>query len=424
MTYSWIYGSASNGLATIISYLPVYLYAESFRVSSAILLATSSRRIVLPPITGCIKDIDRLWNLSVPKLFSDFSTEQYVVASLRHGNTFSLCNSSLLTRAGLVGRSRDSIEVNEQSGRPTTLHLTFIYPQPDSSERKQEWTARFAHVLEAALLIAVSSLLFFQGLWIGGAAILCILINLLLFCLLQQLSSFVFANKHAIAKDSKDTVANGAAIDIHVIAENWNASEIDVLIGYSSQLHVLTNILVRVKNWNIVRLTARSVVVVSIIQAALLASLVSRSDKQAWGSLFWLACYLALRISSAILLRRCPSLLFDGQPLVMEKVSPLIFNSRRIALRFLASLPMTKPRVSRWDWLNVFMPPNERRVKWQTDIIAAGLEIEATDLEQGRIEDIDFSICTLVRDVRVAKQNNDFAGKLGKFLKEVRLRRP
>lgn len=116
MTYSWIYGSASNGLATIISYLPVSLYAESFRVSSAILLATSSRRIVLPPITGCIKDIDRLWNLSVPKLFSDFSTEQYVVASLRHGNTFSLCNSSLLTRAGLVGRSRDSIEVDEQSG--------------------------------------------------------------------------------------------------------------------------------------------------------------------------------------------------------------------------------------------------------------------------------------------------------------------
>ena len=63
MTREWI--NASNGLATTISYLPVSLYAESLRVGSTTLLATCSRRTLLYPITGCIKDLDWLWNLLV-----------------------------------------------------------------------------------------------------------------------------------------------------------------------------------------------------------------------------------------------------------------------------------------------------------------------------------------------------------------------
>ena len=355
-------------------------------------------------------------------LLSDFKGEPYVVASLRHGNTFSLCNSSLLTRAGLVGRSRNSVEIDEQYRRPTTLHFTYLYPRLDSSDWKTEWAARITHFLEAAFLIAVSTLLYLEGLWIGSAAILCILVNLFLFCLLQQTSSLVFANKHAVAKDCRDTAAYGAAIDIHLIAENWNASEIDVLIGYSSQLHALTNILGIVRNWRVLKLIIRFVVVFSAIQAALLASLVSRSDRQVWGSLFWPACYILLPFPSAIILRRSPSLLFDGQPLFMEKVPPMVFNSRRTALAFLASHPMTKPKAPRWDLLNVFMPPNERRKKWQTDIIAAGLETGRNDLENGKVEDIDISTLTLVRDVKAAKENNDFARTLRKFQTEMKLR--
>ena len=61
------------------------------------------------------------------------------------------------------------------------------------------------------------------------------------------------------------------------------------------------------------------------------------------------------------------------------------------------------------------MPPNERRKKWQTDIIAPGLESGRNDLENGRVEDIDISTLTLVRDVKAPKENNDFARTLRKF---------
>lgn len=423
MTEDFIHSSNLQAFASIVSYLPVALYAESLRLSSAIILAASSQRTIIPPITGCIKDIDRLWNLSVQQLLSEFNTQQYVAASLRHGNTFNLSNSSLLTRSGLVGRSRDSAEINEQVRRPTILHLTYLYPRSDDYGWRHQAITLTIHLLEAALLIAFSSSLLSRGLWIGGAAILCILINLLLFCLLQHASSFVFGNKYAVASDTKLTTADGAALDIHVIAENWNASEIDVLIGYSSHLHALTNILVLVKNWKVVKYVSRAVVVVATIQAALLASLASRSDKQVWGSLFWLICYAILQLPSTITIRRQPAVLFDSQPLVMEKVPPLVFTGRRTALAFIGSLPMTEPRSQRWDWLDGFMPPNERRAKWQTDIVAAGLDTEVGDLEHGKQEGLELEVYRLVRDVRAVRANKDFARVSRKFSAGVKFRK-
>jgi hypothetical protein len=75
----------------------------------------------------------------------------------------------------------------------------------------------------------------------------------------------------------------------------------DVLIGYSAQLHALTNIPVRIKRWKVVKWTARAIIMVLATQAALLGSLVGRSDQQALGTAVWLLCYLISQIPPRVL---------------------------------------------------------------------------------------------------------------------------
>lgn len=60
----------------------------------------------------------------------------------------------------------------------------------------------------------------------------------------------------------------GAALDVHVVVENFNASEIHVLIGFSAHLHSLTNIPIRIGSWRSVVWITRLVGVVLVIQAA------------------------------------------------------------------------------------------------------------------------------------------------------------
>lgn len=53
------------------------------------------------------------------------------------------------------------------------------------------------------------------------------------------------------------TAARGAGVDAHVVVEDWNASDIDVLVGYSSYIHALTNIPIRIRSWRAVVMISR-----------------------------------------------------------------------------------------------------------------------------------------------------------------------
>jgi hypothetical protein len=97
-------------------------------------------------------------------------------------------------------------------------------------------------LVEFIILITLSAICFQNSLWIAGVLLLCLAVNLALLLILQYGTKFVFANALALARDILLTAANGAAIDAQVIERVWNATEMDVLVGYLSQLHALTNI--------------------------------------------------------------------------------------------------------------------------------------------------------------------------------------
>ena len=55
-------------------------------------------------------------------------------------------------------------------------------------------------------------------------------------------------------------------------------------------------------------------------------------------------------------------------------VPQIILLSRRAALAFISSLPITPPKVGKWDWTDAFLPRNTRRGNWQMEMIVAELD--------------------------------------------------
>ena len=180
----------------------------------------------------------------------------------------------------------------------------------------------------------------------------------------------------------------------------------DVLIGYSAQLHALTNIPVRIKRLKVVKWTARAIIVVLATQAALLGSLMGRSDRQTLGTAAWLLCYLVLQIPPRVLAHLNPDAVLDGQPAGVKRLTPLTFSERRPALAFIASLPTIDSRSGNWDWLDGFMPHNEGRRQWETEMVATGVSEAAVDGELG--PQIEHSTARLLREVNSMKKNEAF----------------
>ncbi|KAF2654712.1 hypothetical protein K491DRAFT_459161 [Lophiostoma macrostomum CBS 122681] len=226
------------GLLTFTSYAPIALYAESLRINSALVYAIGSSLSIPCPLTGCVKDLGRIWHLSPSDILSDFKSSQSSVASLRHGNSFPLVNKAVLERAGLIGRKSYPVDV-ESHWRTMTVNLTYFYPLGNIPSRsRQVSVCRVLAVVETTALIAISVACYFSKLYIGAGLVLCLAINTALQVLLQQLSTTLFAKQSNIASDVAITTKRGAASDVHVIVEHWNASEIDVLIGYPhSSMH-------------------------------------------------------------------------------------------------------------------------------------------------------------------------------------------
>ncbi|BCS23556.1 uncharacterized protein APUU_31780S [Aspergillus puulaauensis] len=390
----------------VITYAPIALYAENLRVSSALVQSICSKICTHSPVTGCVKDIATLWNIRQQDIFEypTFSQSGKQVVSLRHGNTFALVNAAVLDNAALIERGlsldrpKPATEAALSVFRPTTVNITFLTPtsKPQHinhiSNVKRFWLSYTITLLEGLTLLLAAAFLAYEGLFLGAVILVCPFASTALLVSLQHFSRPIFANKASIEKDNRIKASGGAAVDVHIVAANWNASELDVLIGYSSQLHALTNIPMRTNNPRLMLWMARILTVVLVTQASLLAASAAgtrdtgsgsgsdQTNAEAWGTLCWLVCYLLMLIPLRIFKSHLEDSLLDTQPFVARRLSSLVFSGRKDALCFIAGLPVSlRETVGRWDWVDAFMPPNARRREWEavTDRVHARIKVAA-----------------------------------------------
>jgi len=239
----------SSDIYRILSYLPISLYAESLRVQSALVTCIATTYSVAPALTGCVKDLAQLWETDSSTLFEDFGRgKQYNVTSLRHGNVFSLVNRALLEEAGLLSRraseeSRAYKHVGKVAAyRSTYVNVNFVTPALPRPTTGLIWICRGFVVLELLLQIGCAILMAYERFFRGSTLFGCMAINTVLTCILREPCVAVFSKSADLSLDVKKTVAGGAALDVHVITSSWNSSRLQVLCGYSSQLHSLTNL--------------------------------------------------------------------------------------------------------------------------------------------------------------------------------------
>ena len=407
----------------LMSYLPIALYAESIRLNSALVYALGSNLALPLPLTGCIKDLDRIWHLSPQEITSDPRPYgRSSVASLRHGNSFPLANKAILDQASITGRQiyRKESNKTELLTRPVTLHVTYILPvESESSFSYHFWLSRMLAAIELSFLAGASSLCYAYGLITAAALLLCLVINTALLLSIQHLTTMTFANMVAIEKDRKLTAAHNAALDVHVVVEDWNSSNVDVIAGYSSMLHALTNIPIHVNKWRIVRWMVRLIGIILIVQAAILTSLIGSSTEQAWGSICWLASYLLMLVSTYFVSVQYPDMLLSALPAKATRLKPITFSGRKAALIFIAHMLRIncKYGVGRWDWMDGFMPNNERRKKWLSEVRIA--ELETNYEECGSI--VSEEVKRLTTQVQEARHEATFKGITNEFLRGVGL---
>lgn len=282
-------------ITSFISYLPIALFAENLRAQSSVLSGICSSSSLATPLTGCVKDLSRLWNLSFYDLFGSFNTgRQSVVTSVRNGNTFPLVNHGFLELTGLIGDSIDDLNTLDHA-RPVIVSVSFICPcrTPATFVTSSSFWARHCingiHVIYHTVLGLVFG---YYGLYIGAILMVCLLILDLLQAVLRHTISAIFS--WPVGNDGKLTpLFEDAPLDVHVIASSWNASHLDVFVGYSVQLHALTNIPMRSTRPGLVLWLLRFLDITLVVQAAALACLSSSNTQanQSVASVAWLACY-------------------------------------------------------------------------------------------------------------------------------------
>jgi hypothetical protein len=271
-----------------------------------------------------------------------------------------------------------------------------------------------------ASLMVASSISFLYGLYISGILLLCLLLNLILLSLLQWSTGPIFSRQNDIAKDTTIGAIGGAAIDVHVVVENFNASQMHVLVGFSAHLHSLTNIPVRIRSWRTVVWVTRLVGVVLVAQAAALASQFGAYGKQVVGSGIWQIAYVVLLILSRLMASRCPDALLRHQPTTADRLGHIVFSSRRAALAFIATLPVSQ-KSGQWDWMSGFVPADERRKRWEAEMAQGGL---GEDRDIGDDISISASSRAILEEVRKARSRPEFVEASERFCAAIGLTKP
>lgn len=138
-------------LMAITAYAPIALFTESLRVQRAMVASILYPHSIAPAVTGCVKDLHRLWGLDDVQLLGNFKDERAAgVASVKHGNSFPLQNQTVLQLAGVFRGSIDttgmvvpydpSMGKGLRTWRETFVSLCFVLPhEAESKECRLCW---------------------------------------------------------------------------------------------------------------------------------------------------------------------------------------------------------------------------------------------------------------------------------------------
>jgi hypothetical protein len=116
-----------------------------------------------------------------------------------------------------------------------------------------------------------------------------------------------------------------------------------------------------------------------------------------------------------------PDMLFEGQPSKVKRMPPINFIGRKAALVFIATLPGIEQRfgVGRWDWMDPFMPNNQRRKEWLAEITAGGMERDLESSESASTLSEDSR--RILSQVNCARKKDEFKRAADEFMKGVGL---
>ncbi|PMD24447.1 hypothetical protein NA56DRAFT_700078 [Hyaloscypha hepaticicola] len=347
-------------LLGFLSYLPIPLYAENLRVHSAILSAVLDELYLPTSITGCIDAFQVLWHLHPDDMLDEMAAGKgrrcvSSVSSVRNGNRFALANGALLNYLRLRPHHKLLI-TSEGLRRPTIVNLVFLCPCLRSQRRRRQMhvVQLLLRLFQAAEVLGLALLavqLYMAGLFIAATLVMCISASTVVLLLLHLFASLRFGTGRKIFEDTVQTSKRGAPLDVHVVVPHDNAPTMDVLLGYSSQLHGLTNMGPQlIQAYPVWKVLGRALALILTLQAALLMSLGPP----------WLLRRLIDPATSVLGM----GMMCDVE---VRRVAPIVFSGRRAALVFISTLPVS-PRASRWDWMDPFIPPNQRRREWEREV--------------------------------------------------------
>lgn len=372
-----------SSIFALTAYAPIALFAESLCVQRAMVASILSPRSIAPAITGCVKDLYRLWHLDDIQLFGSFEDQRTAcVASVKHGNSFPLHNQTVLLLAGVLRRklgAGNAITPHDPTRgqgfpirRETIVNLSFVLPHQAGSERRGFcwlqcvcWGVTLVEIMGPTVMAA------HMVTW-GDAKGVFLMAgfssSVLILAMLRFFTHPVITKQTEISKLRKDVARGVSTLDVHIIADDWNSKHLDVVCGYSSHLHAMTNIPMVISRPRLLLWASRALAVVLLVQAASLASLIGKKENS-WLSLTWLAMYIVMLIPPRILSIYRSESTYESYMATLDKLQPIHFSSRRAALVFISLLPASKQAyVEEWDWMNVFMPDNERRRKLKAHI--------------------------------------------------------
>jgi hypothetical protein len=376
-----------------------------------------------------VRDFQRMWDLDDFELLGQFEGSPTASAvSVRHGSVFQLANKAILDACQITGRRKAKVANNFKAFRETTVNISFVTPViSDSALQSQQWrawTASLMVLVEIAITVGLSIALAHHGKPVGSGLLVCVaIVNIVLFFLRQRIDP-IFGNANALHSDRYLTARGGAALDVHVIADNWNSSRIDVVCGYSSQLHALTNIPVRANRPSFLKWSCRLLAVVLAIQAAALASLTNATGTERWSGMVWLSTYLLmLLLKRALHFLQGPEQVFKTHLASIQLVERLQFSGRRAALVFIATLPVSH-KVDRWAWWDAFMPENERRREFQAELETSALFANPTALNEEETQPSETTKRSpipemILEEAAAALKNPNFASCLESYQKVV-----
>ncbi len=402
-----------------ISFLPIALFAENLRAQPSLLSCICSKSSAAIPLTGCVKDLSRLWFLDFEELFGGFQTgRQFHVSSVRNGSTFPLANQGFLKLARLLENPAPQY-LTPRCARPVTVRLTFILPVPSpsiSASSKSFWLRHSFNMFHLIVHLSLTVILGLHEFYIGSLLLACLTILDILQVVLRYTTSAIFSQPRNADGDPVP-LAREDPIDVHVIAKNANSSHMDVLVGYTTQLHALTNIPIQPTRPRVILWTLRAIVAILLVQAAALTCLSSGNFpmNQNIGSIIWLLCYVLMFLPSHWLNRNPAGLFLGNQPGYPITVSTFSFSKRSAAMTFISTLPVDQRKGVKFVWMNDFIPNNKRREEWLHNISQSSL----FDREKSP-EDDEESIRKLTLEVHSHLRSTSLKTFLNQFLSQVR----